>query len=220
MKPITRIPALLLVIIVLPGMAGAQQLQGSDSGRPPAFSVDGPWLLDWRTKSEFPLLSSIEIRLYDADSGDYVGMIAELKGTGSGLKFFEYPGTYQLVIVGTFVDWNITIEEISEERAATLKRRATGETSMLDSAQEATRNVPESSFESWRAEDNETLLLFRDGRLAWRVSFSPPCETLESATALSFVMPADDSDIGSYDSVLLDNGNRCYFTDVVLGSLR
>ena len=153
----------ILFFSLIAGTAAAERLQGSDDGRPPAFTVDGPWLLDWRTRSEFPLLSSVEIRLYEAASGEYVGIIAELKGTGSGSKFFEEPGTYQLVIVGTFVDWEIDIQEISAERAATLRRRADGEPSVLDQAREVSRLVPEASFESWRPEGNGMLLLFRDG---------------------------------------------------------
>ncbi len=147
-------------------------------------------------------------------------MVAELKGTGSGTKLFENPGSYQFVIVGSFVDWDIRIEEVDAERAAAMKRQAEGQATLLDSSREASRLVPETSFESWRPEGNDTLLLFRDGVLSWTIGFSPPCPDLESATALSFVMRSVEGETDQYDSVLLENGQRCYFTSVTPGYLR
>jgi hypothetical protein len=37
---------------------------------------------------------------------------------------------------------------------------------------------------------------------------------LEKATAVSFVTPQNDPE-GSYDSILLDDGTRCYFGKVI-----
>ena len=179
MQRIRSIGIALLLICALPAIASAERLTGSDSGRPPAVTFDGPWLMEWSTKSEFPILASIEIRLYDADNGEYLGMVAELKGTGSGVKLFESPGTYQFVIVGTFVDWDIRVEAVDAERAAEMTRAAEGRPSTLDATREISRLVPESSFESWRPEGNDTLLLFRDGILSWTVGFAPACPGLE-----------------------------------------
>ena len=210
------------VILILFSTALAAEeittLTGKDSGKPPTFTVDGPWMLDWSTRSEFPMLASFEMRLYDGESGDYIGMVAELKGTGSGLKLFENAGTFQIVIVATSSDWKIGIEEVSSEQAAVMKRSAAGASSMLDSAGRAARLVPESSFESWRPEGDDTLLLFHDGDPGWRVSFSPSCPGLGSATSLSFVMTSGDG-MGQYDSILLEDGRRCYFTSVTPGGM-
>ena len=171
-------------------------------------------MLDWSTRSEFPMLASFQIRLYDGESGDYIGMVAEIiKGTGSGLNLFEEAGTFQIVIVATSSEWDIGVEKVSVEQAAAMKRSAEGASSMLDSTRRAARLVPEASFESWRPDGNDTLLLFSDGEPDWRVSFSPPCPGLESATALSFVITSGDS-MGQYDSILLEDGTRCYFTSV------
>lgn len=206
-----------MLVGTIPVIASAERLTGSDSGRPPAVTLDGPWLMEWSTKSEFPLLASIEIRLYDADNGEYLGMVAELKGTGSGAKLFENPGSYQFVIVGTSVDWDIRIEEVDAERAATMRREAEGRATIQDTAREVSRLVPESSFESWRPEGNDTLLLFRDGMLSWKVGFAPACPGLGSATSLSFVMRSVERGTDQYDSVLLESGQRCYFTSVTPG---
>jgi len=194
-------------------------LTGNDSGKPPAFTVDGPWILDWSTRSEFPMLASFEMRLYDGDSGNFVGMVAEIKGTGSGSKLFDSAGKFQVVIVATSSTWDISIQEVDAERAAVLKRSAKDAPSMLDATRRAARLVPESSFESWRPEGNDTLLLFRDGVAGWRVSFAPPCPGLESATALSFVTTSGKG-MGQYDSIMLDDGTRCYFSRVTPGGVR
>ncbi|MGI9260932.1 MAG: hypothetical protein ACR2QR_02795, partial [Woeseiaceae bacterium] len=37
-----------------------RRLTGQDSAIPAAFEVDGPWILEWRTRSEFPKSASFE----------------------------------------------------------------------------------------------------------------------------------------------------------------
>jgi hypothetical protein len=98
-----------------------------------------------------------------------------------------------------------------------MRREAEGRSTILDTAREVSRLIPESSFESWRPEGNDTLLLFRDGILSWKIAFAPVCPGLESATALSFVMRSVDRGTDQYDSILLDSGQRCYFTSVTPG---
>jgi len=221
-KHILEIIVAIVLVLFSAALAAAEEVErltGKDSGRPAAFTVDGPWTMDWSTRSEFPLMASFEMRLYDGDSGQYLGMVAEVKGTGSGLKLFEDPGTFQIVIVATSSEWDISIREVSPDQAGVMKRRAEGAPSVLDSAQRAARLVPEGSFESWRPEGNETLLLFSNGGPDWRVSFSPACSGLESATALSFVMTSGEG-MGQYDSILLEDGTRCYFAGVTPGGIR
>lgn len=201
--------------------ANAETLSGKNNGMTREFSVNGPWAMDWRARSEFPLLASIEMRLHDGDTGEFLGMIAEIKGTGAGLKVFEDGGTYQVVIVGTFVEWDLVIEEMSEEQAASLIRHAAATPTLSDTVERVSRLVPESSFSSWRPKGNENLILFDDDSISWSVSFSPACPGLQDATAISFVMTTNDTGHpGQYDSILLDNGTRYYFTKVVPNVVR
>jgi hypothetical protein len=214
----TFISALLMIFMLLFSSLAAtdvQKLSGKDSGKPPAFTVGGPWTMDWRARSDSVDLASIELRLYDGMSGEFIGLIAEIKGAGRGLKLFENGGTFRVVVVGTLVEWDIEIQEISEEQAATLTRSAEGAPSLLDSVRQVSRLVPEGSFDSWRPQGNENLLLFDDDRVGWRISFSPACPGLEAATAISFVMTADGGSLGQYDSILLEDGTRCYFDKAI-----
>jgi hypothetical protein len=194
------------------------RFDGQGNGKSPVFTVDGPWTMDWRASSEFPSLASFEMPLHDGTSGEIIGKLVELEGTGQGLRLFEDGGTYQIVVTGRSVEWDIDILEVSEEQAARLKRDTEGRPSLIDSSRRISRRVPESSFVEWRPEGNETLLLFKDDGVVWRISFSPNCPGLESATAISFVTPVVDG-TDEYDSILLENGTRCYFNSVTPGSV-
>jgi hypothetical protein len=79
----------------------------------------------------------------------------------------------------------------------------------------ASRQVTAGSFQSWRPVDDETLLLFSgDEASGYRVTFAPACPGLSAAKALSFVTNFDKG-VESYNSILLDDGTRCYFNRVV-----
>jgi len=210
-----------LIIILLAGSstviadADTVRFNGQESERLPVFTVDGPWTLDWSTRSEFPSLANFELRLHDGTSGEFIGTVTQLEGTGRGLKLFEEAGTYQLAVVAGSINWEIEISEVSQDQAGQMNRAAKGKPSLQDSSQMVLRRVRESSFVEWRPVDDETLLLFSDKGLGWRVSFSPGCPGLKKATAISFVAPMK-SDDDQYDSILLDDGTRCYFDSVNL----
>lgn len=211
-----RVDAILLGIILLAVFStvfadtATVRFSGQEGGRLSAFTVDGPWILDWSTRSEFPMLANFEMRLYDGANGKFIGTVTQLEGTGHGLKLFEDAGTYQLEIVAGNVNWEIEISEVGRDEARKMTRKAEGKPSLRDSSEQVVRRVRESSFVEWRAVDDETLLLFSDDGIRWRVSFSPECQGLESATVISFVAPVINND-DQYDSILLDDGTRCYF---------
>lgn len=216
-----RFSMILLGIVCLGGVSAVIadtdtfRFSGQGSDRPPVFTVEGPWMLDWSTRSVFPLLANFEMRLHDGTSGKFIGTVAQLEGTGRGLKLFEDAGKYQLEIVASNVSWDVEISEVSQEQAEQMKRATEGKPSLSDSSQKVLRRVPESRFVEWRPVDDQTLLLFNDDGLGWRVTFSPACPGLKSATAVSFVAPVTDAN-NQYDSILLDNGTRCYFGSVSL----
>lgn len=189
------------------------RLTGHESSKPPLFTVEGPWVLDWNLRSEFPMLANFEMRLYDGESDEFIGTIAQLEGTGAGLKLFEDDGSYRLEIVAGNVEWEIEISEVSEDQAGKMARAAKGKPSFEDTSRTVLRRVRESSFAEWRPVDDETLLLFSDDGLGWRATFASTCPGLTSATAISFVAPLT-GETTEYDSILLDDGTRCYFDRV------
>ena len=190
------------------------RFEGEGNGRTAVFATGGPWMLDWSIRSDVPSLAIFEMRLHEGASGDYIGSLAELRGTGSGLKLFEEGGDYQIAIVARNVTWELEITQVSEEQAAATKRLSQGEPTLKDSTRETLRLVREGTFSEWRPEGNDALLLFDSNRMRWRATFAQPCSGLESATVISFVTPVAGN-LEDYDSILLEDGTRCYFDRVV-----
>ncbi|MDJ0939735.1 MAG: hypothetical protein QNJ00_08210 [Woeseiaceae bacterium] len=190
------------------------RFDGVGSGRSAVFATDGPWLLDWTATARTTGLTIFELRLHDGETGELLGKVVELRDTGSGKRLFERAGSYELRVVGREIDWQLLVTVVSEERAGELRRAALGETTLEDAARAALKRVPEGSFESWRPESNEVLLLFHPSGQGFRVEFAEPCPGLAEATALSFVSSLSGS-IDEYDSILLDDGTRCHFARAV-----
>lgn len=190
------------------------RFDGEGNGRTTVFEIDGPWMLDWSLHSDTPSLAVFEMRLHEGASGDFIGRLIELHGTGNGLKLFEQGGTFQIAIVASHVAWELEISEVSEEQAAQMKRLSAGEPTLQDSVRATLRLVREGTFNEWRPDGNSALLLFDSDRMGWRATFAQPCPGLESATVISFVTPATGS-MEDYDSILLEDGTRCYFDRVV-----
>ncbi len=194
--------------------ADRMRFDGEGNGRTAVFEVEGPWLLDWSLHSDVPLLAVFEMRLHEGASGDFIGRLMELHGTGNGLKLFEEGGDFQIAIVASNVAWELKISQVSAEQAAQIKRLSANKPTLQDSAKAKQRVVREGTFSEWRPVGNDTLLLFDSDNIGWRATFAEPCPGLESATVISFVTPAVGS-LEDYDSILLENGTRCYFDRVV-----
>lgn len=192
--------------------------------------MDGPWVLDWsaQSPSRLPcnyeiwskdgragLPCNFELRLVDAGSGAHLGTIAQLEGEGRGYKLFGAAGTYRIEVVSQHVTWELLIKPITEEKAARLKSLTEKGPTLEDRSVAAAREVPDSSFTSWRPVDDKTLLLFaEDGKTGYRITFTPGCTGMAEARVMSFVSASSAGGIERYDSILLDDGTQCYFDRV------
>lgn len=226
---------LILFLVSLPGAAWSAEgtetrFAGDKTGLTAPFEMDGPWLLDWsvRSNSGLPCNFAIwggadqagqpcnfEMRLLDESSNRYLGTIAQFEGAGRGFKLFEQPGRYRIDVVAQNVVWEFLVTPIDEHVATEIKAQTKKGVSLEARSMVASSRVAEGSFQSWRPVDDETLLLFSEDDVhGYRVTFSPACPGLSGAKALSFVT-VFDSGVANYDSILMDNGNRCYFNRVV-----
>jgi hypothetical protein len=209
--------AFLLAILAAPLAIDAGTLarfEGNSNERTPLFEPATPWMLYWYTQSDNSLPKTFELRLHDADSGKYLGTIIQQRIIANGEKLFEEPGRYQVDVVAGNLDWTLVVSEIPADKAAQLIRESKGQPTLEDTAGRYAKQVAESSFESWRPVDNETLLLFAaDETHGFRVSFEAPCAGLKDASALTFVSSGSDGEL--YDSVMLDDGTQCEFAKVV-----
>ena len=218
------------IVVALPVHAADLRFAGDATDTTDVFTMDGPWVLDWsaRSPSRLPcnyeiwskdgkegLPCNFELRLLDADSGAHLGTIAQLEGEGRGYKLFGMPGSYRIGIVSQHVKWELLVKPITEEKAAKLELLTEDGLTLEDRSVAAAREVPDSSFTSWRPVDDKTLLLFaEDGKAGYRVTFTPGCTGMADARVLSFVSASSAGGIERYDSILLDNGTQCYFDRV------
>jgi hypothetical protein len=192
------------------------RFEGDGNERTPVFEPGSPWMLYWYTQSDNALPKTFELRLYEADSGKYLGTVIQQRIIANGEKLFEDPGRYQVDVVAGNLDWSLVVSEISGEKAAQLIRESKGQPTLKDSAERYASQVAEGSFDSWRPVDDETLLLFAaDEAQGFRVRFEVPCKGLKEAGALTFMSSVMGPDGELYDSIMLDDGTHCTFAKVV-----
>lgn len=112
---------LTLMILLAAPLAGAEELvrefTGNKNATTPEFSVEGPWLLDWRLDGDYNAMVALDITLVEARGGRHVGQVLHTKRKGNGLKLFQEGGRYQLRVSSTLARWRIKIIQISEEEA-------------------------------------------------------------------------------------------------------
>lgn len=113
--------SLCMLLLLAAPLAGAEQLvkefSGTGNTTTAMFTVEAPWLLDWRLDADYQALTALDITLVEARGGRHVGRVLHTKRKGNGLKKFDEGGTYQLRISSTLARWRIKIIQISEEEA-------------------------------------------------------------------------------------------------------
>lgn len=213
--------ALLAVVFSLPASAdeAITSFEGEGSGRSARFATSGPWMLDWSIASDLPVVAKFEMRLHDGTTGALIGPVIDIEGTGQGSKLFAEEGEFQLRVVATAVKWKVRVTVADEELAARVIRESEGRATLSDRSASTSRRVGEATFDSWRPENDSSLLLFGEDGTGYRISFEPPCNGLAAATALSFVT-ARGATADEYDSILLEDGTRCFFGSVIPSVMR
>ena len=110
-----------LTALLLAPIANAQSLvrefSGTGDTQTAEFSVEGPWLLDWRLDGEYSAMLALEIHLVEARGGRHVGRVLRTQRRGNGVKLFEEGGVYRLRISSTLARWRVRIEQLTEEEA-------------------------------------------------------------------------------------------------------
>ncbi len=94
-----------------------REFSGTNTTTTVPFTVESPWILDWRLDADYEHLVALDVTLVDAKSGRHVGRVLHTKVKGNGVKLFRQRGTYQLRISATLARWRIKIEQLSEAEA-------------------------------------------------------------------------------------------------------
>ncbi len=113
--------AIVLFLLGASANAGAEEIikefRGSGNEMTAIFTVDSPWLLDWRLDGDYDKLIALEVTLIEAYTGRHVGRVLHTKRKGNGLKLFNNGGAYQLRISSTLARWTFKIKQIEPEDA-------------------------------------------------------------------------------------------------------
>ena len=115
-----RLAAAALFMLVVGSVHSAQlvrEFRGTDNGITPAFTVEAPWILDWRLDGDYDQLIGLEITLVDAKTSRHLGRVLYTKRRGNGVKLFNTSGLYQLRVSSTLARWTIKIDQLTEEEA-------------------------------------------------------------------------------------------------------
>ncbi len=118
--------SLLALLAVSTADAGhtVREFRGNGNTTTATFTVESPWLLDWRLDGDNWRSGGVESRfialditLVDSDTGRHVGRVKHTKYVGNGLRLFDTGGRYHLRISTTLARWTVKIEQITPEEA-------------------------------------------------------------------------------------------------------
>ena len=94
-----------------------REFKGTSNTTTAAFTVESPWIIDWRLDGDYDQMVALDITLIEAKSGRHVGQVVHTKRKGNGVRLFDRGGTYQLRVSGTLARWTIKIEQLTREEA-------------------------------------------------------------------------------------------------------
>ena len=108
-------------LLLISGLADAADLvrefRGSRSTTTVEFEVRAPWILDWRTVTDFPGQMAVDISLVTAGTGAFQGSVLKTKWPGNGVRLFETSGKYQFKIVSNLAEWTLKVEQLTRKEA-------------------------------------------------------------------------------------------------------
>ncbi len=112
---------IVLIIALLAASAGAvaevtvKEFRGTGNTTTAIFTVESPWLLDWRLDGDYDKLVALDITLVEAHTGKHVGRVLHTKRKGNGVKLFHDTGQYQLRISSTLARWTLKVQQLQPE---------------------------------------------------------------------------------------------------------
>lgn len=118
------IVAILTGALAVPAEAGqlVREFKGTGNMTTPAFTVESPWILDWRLDSDYEMKIALDIVLVDAQTGRFIGGVKSgtrnnVTHRSNGVRLFNTGGRYKLRISSSLARWSIKIEQLTEEEA-------------------------------------------------------------------------------------------------------
>ena len=119
-KNLTR----LLILVALGFLGSGVQSQqvvvefiGNNNTTTREFEVQGPWILSWRITGSYTSSVGFELMLLDGKTRMHKGIILRTRRSGNGVKLFQESGSFRFRISAGLANYNLKVEEISEEDA-------------------------------------------------------------------------------------------------------
>ena len=113
------VAALLLILAAV--SAGVEELvaefKGNGNRTTAEFTVQGPWILDWRINSDYTRMLSFDLDLVDGRTGVLKGNVLRTKILGNGVRLFNQSGSYRFRINGSFIDWHLKVKKLTPAEA-------------------------------------------------------------------------------------------------------
>jgi len=125
MKGIVQFIALTLLATATTAVTASElvrEFKGTGNTTTAAFTVESPWVLDWRLDSDYDYRVALDIVLIDAMTGQFIGGVKS--GTrnnvtyrSNGVRMFHTGGRYKLRISSSLARWTLRVEQLTEEEA-------------------------------------------------------------------------------------------------------
>jgi len=109
--------SLVLVATTVSGSQLVREFRGNKDGTTPEFTVEAPWILDWRLDADYDQLVALDVTLIEAKTGRHVGQVLHTKRKGNGVRLFDTGGTYQFRVSGTLARWTLKVKQLTPEEA-------------------------------------------------------------------------------------------------------
>jgi len=113
--------ALCLTCAAASGEELIADFQGSGNRTTAEFTVEAPWILDWRINSDYNKMISFDLDLVDGTTGVLIGNIKSAKSLGNGVRLFNSGGKYRFRVNGSFIRWYLKIKELTPAEAELYK---------------------------------------------------------------------------------------------------
>jgi hypothetical protein len=125
MKGIVQFIALMVVATASTAVTASElvrEFKGTGNSTTAAFSVESPWILDWRLDSDYDYRIALDIVLIDAVTGQFIGGIksgtrSNVTYRSNGVRLFHTGGRYKFRISSSLARWTLKVEQLTEEEA-------------------------------------------------------------------------------------------------------
>ena len=118
------VAALLLTSIASSVDAGQllREFKGTGNTTTAAFTVESPWIVDWRLDSDYENKIALDMVLIDAVTGQFVGGIksgtrGNVSVRSNGVRLFHLTGRYKIRVSSSLARWSIKVEQLTREEA-------------------------------------------------------------------------------------------------------